>query len=123
MIALTLRQPIYVLGGFGGAAALLGELLGLSTSANPPALKSAAELRLDAVAHLFRPAGLEKLPLSTEDALAYIASGVIGGPVWTPNGLTVEENRKLFGLSGSDPKGREEAIDLVTRGLLRVFDQ
>jgi hypothetical protein len=33
MIALALRQPIYVLGGFGGAAQLAGELLGLATTA------------------------------------------------------------------------------------------
>jgi hypothetical protein len=124
MIAIALRQPVYVLGGFGGAAALLGEFLGLATSAKLPIrLKPTAALRLGPVAHLFRPDGFEQLPLTTDDALSYLASHAIGGHGWTPNGLTVEENRTLFGLSGADANARAEALALIRRGLLRVFDR
>src|SRR5262249_39167547 len=63
MIAIALHQPIYVLGGFGGAAASLGELLGLSSTVRPPLpLKLAVSPRLDVVAHLFLPAGFVHLP-------------------------------------------------------------
>jgi hypothetical protein len=79
MIALALRQPIYVLGGFGGAAKLVGELLGLATTASPRvSLAPATVLDLNAVVHLFRPSGFEELPLSTEEALSYIAGHAIG---------------------------------------------
>jgi hypothetical protein len=124
MIALALRHPIYVLGGFGGAAKLVGELLGLATTASPPvSIAPATVLDLNAVAQLFRPSGFEELPLSTEEALSYIAGHAIGGLGWTPNGLTVEENRRLFDLSGDDEGEREAAVGLVRRGLLRVFDK
>ena len=115
MIALALRQPIYVLGGFGGAAQLVGELLGLATTTSPPISLAPTSLDLNAVAHLFRRSGFEELPLSTEEALSYIAGRAIGGPGWTPNGLTVAENRTLLRLRGNDPEECEEAVRLVRR--------
>jgi hypothetical protein len=123
MIALALRQPIYVLGGFGGAATLVGELLGLATTTSPPISFTPTSLDLKTIAYLFRPSGFEELPLSTEEALSYIAGHAIGGPGWTPNGLTVGENRTLLRLRGKDPKEREEAVRPVRRGLLQVFDK
>jgi hypothetical protein len=123
MIALALRQPIYVLGGFGGAAQLIGELLGLATVTSAPTSPAPTSQDFNAVAHLFRPSRFEGLPLSTAEAVSYIAGCAIGGPGWTSNGLTVAENRTLFRLRGKDPKEREEAVSLVIRGLLRVFDK
>jgi hypothetical protein len=124
MIAIALRQPIYVLGGFGGAAAALGERLGLAT-ATPAAteLKLSPGMKLDALAHIFRPTSFEGLPLTTEEALSYIASNPIGSPGWTSNGLTVEENRTLFALNGAEQEDRRKAIELIRRGLLRRFDR
>jgi hypothetical protein len=124
MIAIALRQPIYVLGGFGGAAAALGERLGLAT-ATPAAteLKLSPGMKLDALAHIFRPTRFEGLPLTTEEALSYIASNPIGSPGWTSNGLTVEENRTLFALNGAEQEDRRKAIELIRRGLLRRFDR
>ncbi|HEV7406208.1 MAG TPA: AAA family ATPase [Chthoniobacteraceae bacterium] len=123
MIAIALGQPIYVLGGFGGAAALLGELLGLSSWKKRNAFQPVATRPLEAVAHLFRPAGFQDLPLTFMEALSYVASHAIGGPGWKDNGLTVEENRQLFEMSGADEKARKDAIKLIERGLLRVFDK
>jgi len=124
MIALALRQPIYVLGDLAAPPKLVGELLELATTASPPVLLAPATLLdLNAVAQLFRPSGFEELPLSTEEALSYIAGHAIGGLGWMPNGLTVEENRTLFVLSGDDEGEREAAVGLVRRGLLRVFDK
>ena len=119
VVAIALRQPIYVLGGFGGAAALLGELLGLASWIHSPVpLQPATALGLDTVAHLFRPTGFDELPLTTDDALSYLAGHAIGGPGWTDNGLTVAENRTLFALSGADADARKAAIELIERGLL-----
>jgi hypothetical protein len=124
MIAIALRQPIYVLGGFGGAAAMLGELLGLSTSMRAAGtLKAPPRLRLDAVSHLFRPAGFESLPLTEQQALPYIAGNAFGSPGWTRNGLSAGENRKLFALKCASRKDREAAVELITQGLRRRFDR
>jgi hypothetical protein len=55
MIALALRQPIYVLGGFGGVATLVGELLGLATTTSPPISLAPTSLDLNAVGSSLSP--------------------------------------------------------------------
>lgn len=130
VLTLALGRPVYLIGAFGGATRVLGELLGLSAAPAPFKLDGAKEdlaARVRANPGLFRPAGYENLPLLTEDAVSFPGGYAVGGPRWPENGLSVEENRALFNLAL--PPGPEEAVDqaiselvaLVERGLLRRF--
>jgi hypothetical protein len=119
MVALALRQPIYVLGGFGGGAAVLGELLGLAREFTTQEQQLGKPIPA-AERHLFAPPGFPDLPLTHEEALSWLAGHAIGGPRWPDNGLSVEENRALFALTDSE-EDRKTAVGLIRDGLLRVF--
>ncbi len=128
VLSLALGQPLYLIGAFGGATRVIGELLGLAGSPAWLELGSAREdlaAQVRARPELFRPAGYEHLPLLTEDAVAWLRAFAIGGPRWPENGLTLKENRELFNLGVSDPtteeKNADRVVELVTRGLLRRF--
>ncbi|MEZ4434963.1 MAG: AAA family ATPase [bacterium] len=119
MIALVLRQPLYIIGGLGGGANYIGRLLGLATDWSvPPELKPGLPIAAGHE-HLFRTPSHPNLPLGTNEAITYVAAHAIGGPGWPANGLTVEENRELYGLGGDEDD--ERAAALVRRGLERYF--
>lgn len=116
MFAVATKQPIYVLGGFGGAAQYLGGLLGLATCRRALPTIEYAKSKLPAeVATL---GGALSLPQRGRDIPHYLTAFAIGGPSWPDNGLSVADNRKLFESTDTD-----EITDLVRRGLLRRFGQ
>lgn len=125
MLALAFKQPIYVVGALGGAAELCGELLGLSSvkpgrvlvdlvgmeDTHPQIIEGRFSRR-----NVFRTASMPMLPLTTYEATSFIAEHAIGGPSWPDNGLSLEENRKLF--YEDDPTA---CVRLILRGLQRRF--
>lgn len=127
MLALCLGQPIYVVGGLGGGAQVVGELLGLAggwpsdgREAGCFGARAADGVNVDRTVSgapsLFRPAGFPDLPLTFADAMAFLTGYSIGGPSWPNNGLTLDENRDLF-----IAKSQDTIVSLVLRGLSRRF--
>lgn len=109
-------------GGFGGVAADLGLLLGLSPSRVNPLrasfrpLSDEKEKDLKRHADSFRPAPWTNLPLEPSDLSMFLESYAIGGDSWPENGLTLDENRTLF-----SSKSPNEIATLVVSGLKRKF--
>jgi hypothetical protein len=125
LLALRMKQPVYVIGAFGGASQVLGELLGLSGSwprgkrkvgrftmkPNPDLDRAIRDS-----GHVFRPAGYEDLPLTYAETIAYISGHAIAGSNWPDNGLSVAENRELF-----KTRKKGKIVELIIRGLSRRF--
>ncbi len=122
--SLEAGQPLYVVGGFGGAAALVAELL--EDRPIPERLRDATWLKSDFFAETAKAIDEDPycerlgLPRSQEDlAQAIKALGLprlasdAASVAW--NGLTVDENRALF-------RSRDPVLitSLVMRGLLDV---
>ena len=125
VLTLALGRPIYVAGGFGGAAADLGVVLGLSalrTGAVPTSLafqpSTMHETTLREIAPRLRPPPLLDLPVLPQERVQFLQRHALGGPGWPPNGLTSEENRELFASHDA-----QRAARLVVTGLLRLFDK
>lgn len=121
VMALSLRQPVYVIGKFGGASRVLGQQLGLSDASQHSQIESISfnEEKVDILntyKEYFIPLGLEDFPMSTTQSLAYIGNFALAGPHWVENGLTTRENIELFN-SCDD----QEIIQLVTHGLKKLF--
>ena len=114
---------MYVLGGFGGATSVVGELLGLATGKIGSPTTAASEW-FEAQGHvdftkyssIFQPVIGTKLPLTPMEALDFVSLHSLGGPYWPSNGLSVDENRALFSSTNV-----EDIKSLVGRGLLRRF--
>ena len=125
MLSLAFGQPIYVAGGFGGAAQQLGHVLGLSelrTGALPESLNfdpSEENARtLNEIAPRLQPPPLCDLPVLPKQRVAFLRRHALGGERWPYNGLTADENRELF--ECGVPK---DVADLVVMGLLRRFEE
>jgi hypothetical protein len=127
MLALCLGQPLYVVGGFGGGAQVVGELLGLagawpsiprSVGCFPARSDDTIELdrAIAAAPALFRPAGFSKLPLTFAEAMAFVTGYSVNGPGWPDNGLILDENRELFAT-----RKQARIVELVVQGLQRRF--
>jgi SLOG cluster2 len=121
MLTLALNRPVYLTSIFGGAAAAVGQLLGLSelrTGRLPDGFQADDELesRLRGIADSLQPGPLTKLPITPGEIAGFLREHAVGGPLWPDNGLTVGENRELF----RAPDMRSVA-ELVVRGLVRRF--
>ena len=120
--ALAFGQPIYVIGGMGGAADALGRILGLSDQPKVveigPGKSDPTGADLLAAEEIFRPDGYGALPLTRSDAVNWFIQHAIGGPGWTNNGLSIAQNKELF---AADDTGR--IVDLIRTGLLNTFDR
>jgi hypothetical protein len=121
MLALALGHPVYVLGAAGGVARRLGELLGLKrpwTGARELSmednLSDERKTALEKISDKLRPPPWTTLPVTAKDLHTFLKEHAAGGPLWPPNGLNLEENRRLF--EAEDPK---VISDLLTAGLLK----
>jgi hypothetical protein len=119
MLTLAFGKPVYVAGGFGGAAADLGILLGLSdirTGAVPSSFApQEQEDELASIADRLRPPPLNDLPVMSTEIVSFLRAHAIRGSRWPDNGLSWSDNRRLF--ASTDPR---EVASLVVRGLCRV---
>jgi hypothetical protein len=120
MLALALKRPVYIAGGFGGAAVDVGGLLGLgrpSSGELPRSMRAQPqEPDILRVADKLRPAPLSKLPVTSHEIASFLKDHALGGPDWPKNGLNAEENRILF-----ESKDGEKIARLVVKGLEEVF--
>lgn len=126
MMALAHKQPLYVVGAFGGASAMIGELLGLSTARvdleqqhqeeKDWAINGKLVNAVERNSTTFRPAEHQNLPLTARSAIDFVASHAIGGSTWPDNGLTVEENRQLF-----VERDHKVISKIIVQGLSRKF--
>jgi hypothetical protein len=120
MLTLVLQKPIYVAGGFGGAAKDVGSLLGLTdprTGEVPQSLRAQPEERnLKGIADKLRPGPWISLPITAAEIALFLKEHAIGGPRWPDNGLSADENRRLF--ASTEPA---EVSKLVARGMRRRF--
>jgi hypothetical protein len=122
MLSLAQAKPIYIAGAFAGAAADVGSLLGLAHPRKgevPVSLQAepkAEEDSLKMIADKLRPGPWTDLPVTASQLALFLKAHALGGPKWPDNGLTFDENRRLFAC-----KDRDEVADLVVRGLHRRF--
>jgi SLOG-like protein len=119
--SLATGQPIYVVGGYGGAADALGRALGLAKDTEVvevgPGKSNPSNADLLTAEEIFRPDGNGTLPLTWRDVLDWLVRHAVGGSGWPDNGLSVMENQRLF--AENEPS---EIVDLIRKGLLSVFD-
>jgi hypothetical protein len=124
MLTLALGRPVYVAGGFGGAAHDVGILLGLKRPWTGDLPRSfvldeagrARDASLGDFADRLRPPPLSKLPVRMHELVEFFKDHAIGGSLWPDNGLSVADNRTLF--TSEDP---DEIADLIIRGLSKRF--
>jgi len=122
MLTLAQGKPVYIAGAFEGAAYDVGSMLGLAHPRRgevPQSLKAdpiEAEAGLSHIREKLRPGPWVDLPIDAADLVEFLKSHAMGGPKWPSNGLTAEENRRLF--VSRDPK---EVADLVVMGLRNLF--
>lgn len=122
MLTLAQAKPVYIAGGFGGAAADVGSLLGLAhprrgeVPTSFQAQPREAEGSLSAIAPKLQPAPWTELPITAAELVPFLKAHALGGSNWPNNHLTFEENRRLFASNRPD-----EVANLVLTGLLRLF--
>jgi hypothetical protein len=120
MLTLALRKPVYVAGGFGGAARDVGSLLGLAhprTGEVPKSLEAQPEeSKLRAIVDKLRPGPWNSLPIIAADIAQFLKEHAIAGPKWPSNGLSPKDNRCLF--ESTEP---EKVAELVAKGLRHRF--
>ncbi len=134
MLTLALGKPVYVAGGFGGAARDVGALLGLERPWEGRRLRTfddvLDERRKELLADYAEkmrpppfadPAGPHarrrvQLPMTQDQLVSFLRQHALGGPGWPDNGLSQDDNRKLFRSTNA-----QEVAELVTRGLLALF--
>jgi hypothetical protein len=121
--SLALGHPVYVAGGFPGVTEDIGVVLGLSriqTSNTPIGLNSqlSPERRtlLESIANRLRPPPFISLPVLPDEQVAFLREHAIHGPKWPCNGLSLDDNRRLF-----ESSDQNEVSRLIIKGLIRVF--
>lgn len=120
MLAIALKHPVYISGALQGGAMWAGVLLGLGRSWTGPLPgfdRDWFEIPTES-AILFRPPVLGDLPLRRAELIEFFRNHALGGPNWVDNGLSSEENRKLFELTDA-----KEIASLVVKGLRERFDR
>lgn len=127
MIALALRKPIFVLGGAGGAAHAVGQILGLDQAAVglerclKPATYNALGHALAQYAHSFDIPGEPESPKDLTELRRYLFHRGVTTGSWPWNGLNLAENRELFACSISEgDESVKRAVGLIVKGLSRI---
>lgn len=137
MLAIAYRKPVYVLGGFGGAAREVGKLLGLDhTIANPDEcledekpIEDICPPKFERAFALVNP----DLPGTIKELRNYLFShSANDAEKWPWNGLSPQDNRELFREEISLPEGasdetrrkvqaaRTRCVDAIVKGLSRL---
>ena len=100
ILSLIYNQPIYIAGGFGGAATDLGTALGLArirTGVVPKSLlyslTSNKLNQLIKIKERFRPPPLIDFPVTSSEQISFLHAHALGGKNWPKNGLNEEEYR------------------------------
>lgn len=124
MLSLRAGHPIFVAGGYGGAARDVGALLGLARpwyGSDMPTFRvpygEENERELQQRQELFRPPPWADLPVTVAELVCFLKEHALGGPKWPDNGLTVSENRALF-----ESVDAAEVARFVEAGLRRRFE-
>lgn len=127
MIALALRRPVYVLGGAGGAARAVGQLLGLDEApvglawCLEPAMYDLFAEEFSRDDPNFEIPGVPDSPRDLTDLRQFLFHRGVTTSDWPWNGLSPTENRELFACpisEGGEPV--EQAVELIVRGLSRI---
>jgi hypothetical protein len=122
MLTLAQGKPVYIAGAFEGAGFDVGSMLGLAHPRRgevPPSLQAEPrenEGSLSTIAEKLRPGPWADLPITAAELVQFLKAHALGGPKWPNNGLTFEENRRLF--ASHDPR---KVADLVVMGLRVLF--
>lgn len=127
MIALALKKPVYVLGCSKGAAWAVGQLLGLDNApANleqclkPSAFSEFADA-IEPFAAQFEIPGVSNSPRTLSDVRNFLYNRGLTTSAWPWNGLTSEQNRKLFACCTSGGTIQvNKTVGLVLQGLSRI---
>lgn len=116
-LSLALGKPIYLAGGFGGATGELGGVLGLCDrgGGRVPACLAVEAPWLDAIADDLRPPPLRKLPVTPSEQALFLRKHALGSRHWPDNGLSLEDNRRLFASNDA-----AEVAKLVVQGLKQL---
>jgi SLOG cluster2 len=123
MLALALRKPVYVLGGRGGGAQAVGQLLGFDSAvANPNTCLADDEVGESLSTREFTLPGLLDLPRTTPDLRTYLFERGITTNAWPRNGLSPEENRQVFKtvIEPDNIRDAESCVKQIIKGLLRL---
>ena len=127
MLALAFNKPIYVAGMSQGAAEDVGILLGLSNMRlyelgclPSPANDNYAKLTKEIES--FKPDPFQTpqnsaLPQNIDSLREFLREHAIESPGWPSNGLTTQENRKLFNASSDDI---DDCVKLIMRGITQL---
>jgi hypothetical protein len=127
MIALALRKPVFVLGGAGGAAQAVGQILGLDETPvgmerclTPAACAGLGEA-LERYAPSFVIPGEPDSPRDLADLRSFLFHRGVTTPAWPWNGLDLVDNRKLFACPISEgSEAVERAVALIVKGISRI---
>lgn len=127
MIALALRKPVFVLGGAGGAAQAVGQLLGLDEApvglerCLTPAANAALHHALARYAPSFEIPGEPDSPRDLAELRRFLFHRGVTTAAWPWNGLSLAENRELFASPISEGgEAVERAVVLIVQGLSRI---
>jgi len=130
MLAVAFSKPLYLVGGFGGAAEAVGSIMGLPKiwHGMPRCLTEDGHLEWNKKQKMreflewmgrsgneFRLPFRSGLPENYGTLCSFLGEGGPDGPRWTDNGLTKHENQELF-----CSKDEMEITELICRGLERV---
>ena len=127
MIALALRRPVYVLGGAGGAARAVGQLLGLDEApvglarCLEPAVYDLLDEKFSRDDPTFEIPGVPDSPRNLAELRHFLFHRGVTTNDWPWNGLSPTENRELFACpisEGEEPV--ERAVGLIVQGLSRI---
>lgn len=127
MIALALKKPVYVLGCSGGAARAVGQILGLKEAPvnleeclQPSAYPEFEEV-IKAYASRFEIPGVSDSPRTLSDVRRFLFHRGLTTSAWPWNGLTPEQNRKLFACCTSDGTIQvDKTVGLILQGLSQI---
>lgn len=127
MIALALGKPVFVLGGAGGAAHAVGQLLGLNEAmvgadmCLKPAAKATFAHALAPYATSFEIPGEPESPHDLTELRRFLFHRGVTTADWPWNGLSQAENRELFGypMAGAEDSV-DRAVELILQGLSRI---